>query len=66
MGFQIKSQIFNFCGPDIFLLWSKCTKVVAFDFMRCLEIRPAVRLIKYAHNTYDGRTRKDTVGRYII
>ena len=23
-------------------------------------------LIKYAHNKYDGRTRKDTVGRYIV
>ena len=23
-------------------------------------------VIKYAHNTYDGRTRKDTVGRYIV
>ena len=23
-------------------------------------------LIKYAHNTYDRRTRKDTVGRYIV
>ena len=23
-------------------------------------------LIKYAHNTYDGRTQKDTVGRYIV
>ena len=23
-------------------------------------------MIKYAHNTYDGRTRKDTVGRYTV
>ena len=23
-------------------------------------------VIKYANNTYDGRTRKDTVGRYIV
>ena len=25
-----------------------------------------INMIKYAHNTYDGRTRKDTVGRYIV
>ena len=23
-------------------------------------------MIKYAHNTYDERTRKDTFGRYIV
>ena len=27
---------------------------------------PKFGMIKYAHNTYDGRTQKDTVGRYIF
>ena len=25
-----------------------------------------INMIKYAHNTYNGRTQKDTVGRYIV
>ena len=30
------------------------------------EVFCKVFMIKYAYNTYDGRTQKDTVGRYIV
>ena len=41
-------------------------KVVLELFYHRLGRRSTISLmIKYAHNTYDGRTRKDNVGRYI-
>ena len=40
----------------------QCFEVISVDDLLWDDFK----MIKYAHNTYDGRTRKDTVGRYIV
>ena len=32
----------------------------------CFSSLASASVIKYAHNTYGGRTQRDTVGRYIV
>ena len=49
--------------PGVIQLWPEI-KVIILNVNQFMK--PFLKLIKYAHNTYDGRTRKDTVGRYIV
>ena len=55
------SESDTYLTPDGNNISEKCNHT----FMCKKKLKSSSLLIKYAHNTYDGRTRKDTVGRYI-
>ena len=62
-------QFLHKLQPTYFQIAFEKLSVIKFQLVEIETLNPYevyLVLIKYAHNTYGGRTRKYTVGRYIV